>query len=211
MEKKCFFISQVCDFFLEKTNLPENTLLYLNQGYLSYKENKKIYYTNIFIIGQITPLLNQPENLEEYKPQENKVKILRSKYDNVAGQFLGLEYYLAYLTVRGDFYEQFFDCGYLKENSKILYSYHKIKVPNSFSAAIFNRITPIPQNGQTHSNNSSAAGELFEFGHFVNLAFKGLTGIGFSMSLEYLQKLIVQMFSFSCLQPSIELRTKINI
>ena len=33
----------------------------------------------------------------------------------------------------------------------------------------------IPQNGQTHSNNSSAtADEMFAFGHFVKLAPKGL-------------------------------------
>ena len=91
-----FFSSQVCDFSLEKTNLPENTILYLNQCYLSHKDNKKIYYTDIFIIGQITPLMNQPENLEEYALQENEVKILRSKYDNLTGQFLDLEYCLAY-------------------------------------------------------------------------------------------------------------------
>ena len=134
-----FFSSQVCDFSLEKTDLPENTILYLNQCYLSHKDNKKICYTDIFIIGQITPSLNQPENLEEYTLQENEVKILRSKYDNVTGQFLGLEYCLAYLTFRGDFHGQFFDYGYSKENSKILYSYHKMKVRNSFSTTIFNR------------------------------------------------------------------------
>ena len=91
-----------------KANLPENTISYQNQGYLSYKDNKKICYTDVFIIGQITPLLNQPEKLEEYMPQENEVKILRSMYDTITGQFLGLENRLAYLTVRCDFQEQFF-------------------------------------------------------------------------------------------------------
>ena len=34
---------------------------------------------------------------------------------------------------------------------------------------------PTPQNGQTHSSNSSAfADELFDFDHFVGLALKGL-------------------------------------
>ena len=93
---------------MEKANLPENTISYQNQGYLSYKDNKKICYTDVFIIGQITPLLNQPEKLEEYMPQENEVKILRSIYDTITGQFLGLENCLAYLTVRCDFQEQFF-------------------------------------------------------------------------------------------------------
>ena len=137
--KNGFFSSQVCDFSLEKANLPESTIFYLNQVYLSYKDNKKLYYTDFFIAGQITALLNQPENLEEYTPQESEVKILRSKYDATSGNFLGLENCLAYLTVHGDFQEQFFDYGYSKENSKILYSTHKMKVPNSFSTTIFNR------------------------------------------------------------------------
>ena len=119
--------------------MPENAILYLNQGYLSYKDDKKIYYTDIFIIGQIVPLLNQPENLDEHTPKENEVKIVRAKYNTVTGQFLGLENCLAYLTARGDFQEQFFDYGYSKDNSKILYSTHKMKVPNSFSSTIFNR------------------------------------------------------------------------
>ena len=46
---------------------------------------------------------------------------------------------MAYLTVLGDYHEVFFDYGYSKENSKILYSTHKMKVPNSFSTTIFNR------------------------------------------------------------------------
>ena len=93
---------------------------YVNQGYLSYKDNKKIYYTDIFIAGQIVPLLNQPEKLDEYELKENEVKILRAKYDTTTAQFLGLENCLAYVTVRGDFQEQFFDYGYSKDNSKIL-------------------------------------------------------------------------------------------
>ena len=129
----------MCDSLLEKAYLPENTIFFLNQGYLSYKDNKRIYYVDIFTTGQITPLLNQPEKLDEYEPQEDEVKILRSKYDVNTGRFLGLEYCLAYLSNRGDFKEQLFYYGYSKENSKILYSTHKMKVPNSFSTTIFNR------------------------------------------------------------------------
>ena len=58
---------------------------YLNQSYLSYEDNKKIYYTDIFLIEQIVPLLNQPENLDKYTPKENEVKILRAKYNTVTG------------------------------------------------------------------------------------------------------------------------------
>ena len=119
-KKKGFFSSQFFDFSLEKGNLPENTIFYLNQGYLSYKDNKKIYYFDLYIVGQIIPLLNQPDNLQEYTPQENKIKILRPKYNTVTS----LENCLAYLTVGGDFHQQFFDYGHSKENSKILYSTH---------------------------------------------------------------------------------------
>ena len=62
MEKKNgFFSSQVCDFSLEKANLPENTIFNVNQGYLSYKDIKKIYYTDIFttqislLLGKLCP------------------------------------------------------------------------------------------------------------------------------------------------------------
>ena len=58
MEKNGFFNLQLCIFSLEKPNLPENTIFYINQGYLSYKDNKKVYYNDVFIIGQITPLQN---------------------------------------------------------------------------------------------------------------------------------------------------------
>ena len=139
MEKNGFFNLQLCIFSLEKPNLPENTIFYINQGYLSYKDNKKVYYNDVFIIGQITPLQNQPENIDEYVPEENEVKIWRPKNDAKTGIFLGIEYCLAYLTVRNDLYEQFFDYGYSKENSKILYSTHKMKILSSFSTTLFSR------------------------------------------------------------------------
>ena len=103
MEKKGFFSSQVCDVSLEKANLPENTTFYL-----SYKGNNKIYYEDIFIVGQIVPLLKQPEKLDEYEPKENEVKIICAIYDTVSGPFLGLENCLGYLTVRVDGQENFF-------------------------------------------------------------------------------------------------------
>ena len=43
-----FFSLPVCNFSLEKTNLPENTSFYINQGCLSYKDNKKFYYKMSF-------------------------------------------------------------------------------------------------------------------------------------------------------------------
>lgn len=119
--------------------MPESNSFDINQGYLSYKDNKKIYYNDIFIIGQITPLLNQPENINEYSPKMNEVKILRAKYNPTTGKCLGLDYCLAHLTFRNNPLDQFFDYGYSKENNKISCSTQKIKIPSSFSTTVFSR------------------------------------------------------------------------
>ena len=115
-----YFKQQACDFSVEKAKMPEMTALYVNQTYLSYKDNKKIYYCGVFIVGQVTLMLNPPEDLKNYIPKENEAKIVRPKYDVVSGQFLGLVETLGYLTVRGDERGCFFDYGYSNENSKIL-------------------------------------------------------------------------------------------
>ena len=64
---------------------------------------------------------------------------MRAKYSATMVNFLGLEYCIAYLTVWNDPQEQFFDYGYSKENNKILYSTHKMKIPSSFSTTVFSR------------------------------------------------------------------------
>lgn len=138
-QKKWYFRSQVCDFSLEKGNLPELTIFYVSQGYLSYKDNKKIYYCATYIIGQVLPMLNPPESLKNYELKSNEARIIRPKYDHVSGQFLGLVDTLGYLTVRGSEAEYFFDYGFNKENRKVLYSTHKTKVLSTFSSTIFNR------------------------------------------------------------------------
>ena len=38
-----FFDARKSDFNVEKVNVPENMLFYLNQSYLTVKKNKKIY------------------------------------------------------------------------------------------------------------------------------------------------------------------------
>ena len=118
--------------------MPEMTIFYVNQASLNYKDNKKIY-CSMHIVGQVVPMLNPPEDLENYVPKNNEAKIIRPKYDPVSGQFLGLVQTLDYLTVRGDDQECFFDYGFSKESSKVVYSTRKMKISNSFSSTIFNR------------------------------------------------------------------------
>ena len=85
------------------------------------------------------PLLNAPEDLQNYQLKTDEVKLIKPKYDPVSAQFLGLIQTLGYLTVCGDEQEYFFDYGFNKENSKILCSTHKMKITNSFTITIFNR------------------------------------------------------------------------
>lgn len=83
------------------------------------------------------PLSQQPKEIESYVLNDNEVKILRPRYDPISGEFLGIEYCVALVTVRNDPEEQFFDYGYNKENSKVLYSTRKLKVPSSYKTTIF--------------------------------------------------------------------------
>ena len=71
--------------------------------------------------------------------KEDEVKILRSRYNPVSGNFLGIEYCVGTITVRNDPQEQFFDYGYNKDNAKVLYCTQKLKMPNSFKMTIFSQ------------------------------------------------------------------------
>ena len=55
-----YFQQQLCDFNMDKENYPENSKIYLNQGYLTVKDNKKIYYRDFYIIGQVKECVNPP-------------------------------------------------------------------------------------------------------------------------------------------------------
>ena len=138
-KKYSYFKQQPCDFSTEKANLPENIIFYINQAYQSYKDNEKVYYVDYYLLRQVSQCLNPPEDLKNYECQPNEVKFYKPKYDTVTGKFLGLYETLGYLTVRADEQECFFDYGYSEDNSKVLYSHHKMKIPNSFSGTMFNR------------------------------------------------------------------------
>ena len=119
--------------------MPKMTVFYINQASLNYKDNKKIYYYDVHIVGQVIPMLNASEDIKNFVPLANEAKIVRLKYDVVTGEFLGLVETLGYLIVCGGERECFFDYGYNKQNINILYSTQKIKIPNSFLPTIFNR------------------------------------------------------------------------
>ena len=58
------FGTESCDFSIEKANLPENTIFYINQAYQSFKDSKKVYYTDVFILAQICRLHNKQKILK---------------------------------------------------------------------------------------------------------------------------------------------------
>ena len=132
-----FFADECCDFSLEKVNMPENALFYVNQGYQFYKDGKKCYYNDIYIVVQIMPSAHQPKDIESCDYKDDEVKILRARYNPANAKFLGIENCVALITAKNDPEEQFFDYGYVKANSKMVYSTKKSKIPSSFKATAF--------------------------------------------------------------------------
>ena len=47
-----YFKRQPRDFHLDKENYPENSILFINQRYLTIKDDKKLYYADYYNPGQ---------------------------------------------------------------------------------------------------------------------------------------------------------------
>ena len=94
------FKQQPCDFHVIKENCLENSILYINQGYLKIKEKKKFYYADHYILGHINECINPPEDLHNYVCKEREIKMYRPRHDPVTGQFLGLYESLGFIVVR---------------------------------------------------------------------------------------------------------------
>ena len=150
-----FFDSGKSYYSMEKVNYPENTILYLNQAYLTVKENKTIYYRDFFVLGQIVEAANPPEDIATYVLKENKVKMIRPKSNAETGEFLGLYETVRFMVVRGSPDEVFFNYGYNKDKSKVLYLDYRRRIPNSFSGTIFNRHRAMIETGEIDSDFSN--------------------------------------------------------
>ena len=88
---------------LEKKNIPENTLFYINQSFLSTVKNGDIAMCNHnFILGQLIVPANQPSDINAYECKENEVKLWCCIYDLTTGEFQGVREQLAYINLRGD-------------------------------------------------------------------------------------------------------------
>ena len=118
------------------------------------KKNKKIYYGDSFILGQIVESSNTPHDISCYTLKENEVKMIRPQYDPETGEFKGLYETIGCLIVRGLPEEVFCNYGYDHQKSKVLYSHYKWRILNSFSGTIFNCHKEMIESGEAEGECS---------------------------------------------------------
>ena len=141
---------------LEKVNMPENCLYYVNQAFLSTVKNGDIaMYVQNFIIGQLIFAANQPKDISTYKCLPNEVKLLSCVYDLESGEFKGVRQQLAYIILRGDEQEIFLGCGFDKSKSKVLFSYLKQQIPDAFISTSFKKHFNEIMNEKRNEDSSS--------------------------------------------------------
>ena len=119
-----FFDGHRSDLTTPKANFYENTLLYINQGSVSFiKGGGQAIYLEFVVCVQLMPVGN-PDltiNLETHVFKENKALLYVPIYNNATGLYGGLTKKLAHITLRGDDSERFYSYGYSKEKSTLLY------------------------------------------------------------------------------------------
>ena len=110
-----YFDARKSDCSMVKVNFPDNMLLYINQAFLIVKKNKKIFYCDYYVLGHIVETSDTPQDISSYTLKENKVKMVRPRYDSETGEFKGLYKTVGFLIVRGSPEELFFNYGFDKE------------------------------------------------------------------------------------------------
>ena len=154
-EKNGFFESVMAQLNLDKVNIPENCLFYVNQGFLSTVKSGEIaMYLHNFIIGQLIVAADQPKDIANYTCLKNEVKLLCCMYDMQTGNFKGIREQLAFIVLRGDADEIFFSYGFDKVKSKLLYSFSKQQIPNAFVSVAFKNHFNQIMNKKTESSSS---------------------------------------------------------
>ena len=135
------------DFVLHKKDFPENSLIYLNQAYIS----SKVVYCDYVLLGQLL-ILKNPESKEPIN--SSYVKLYSPSYDREQGRFLGIKETLAYIMIRGYEDESFYTYGFDPKKSSILYCYSKQLMPNIFKGTAFNchNLLSVAESKPTSSN-----------------------------------------------------------
>ena len=69
-----FFGDQRTDLTINKANFPGNTLAYVNNGSISaVRRGQTAIYLDYVILAQILPVINFPDNLDNYQYEDNEV------------------------------------------------------------------------------------------------------------------------------------------
>ena len=138
-EQNGFLGEEKSDFELSKRNYPEISSLYLNQAYLTVQKGEDKVYSDHVILGQISAAANSPDDMKTYECAENEVKLVAPFYNEQTGEVLGLRKSLGFINLRGDEEDAFFNYGFSKNKSKVLYAAQKMVTPKVFSGTVFKR------------------------------------------------------------------------
>ena len=149
------FSDERADFNLEKRNFPENTLCYIDQGYIfTVNESELAIYNHVFM----TVTLNQPKDTETCKTYETK--LISSLHYQTTDEFLGLSKKLAYIVLHGDDMECFFSYGFNEKKSKLLYPAPKDRILIAVISTYFEKHFHEILNERQHNKEFSS---LFDF------------------------------------------------
>ena len=120
------------------------------------KNGEIAVYNHNFILGQLIVATNQPSDINAYKCKENEVKLWCCIYDLATGEFQAVRDQLACIGLRGDKEEVFFSYGFDSVKSKVLYSYSKNKIPDSFFSTAFKKHYSEIRNEKKDNEDSSS-------------------------------------------------------
>ena len=123
-----FFEDTKPELNLEKKNILDNSLFYINQSYISTVKNDDLaMYNHNFIISQLTVAANQPPEINQYVCKDNDFKLYTCMYDLQSAEILGLRCEVAFIVLRGDETELFLSYGFDTKKAYVLYSSSKQK------------------------------------------------------------------------------------
>ena len=96
-----FFGDQKTNLTIIKANFPENPLVYVNNGSIfAVKGGKTAVYLGYVILVQILPVMNSPDNLDNYQYKDNEVLLYVPLYNTQNGLYRGIKKSLAYIVLR---------------------------------------------------------------------------------------------------------------
>ena len=128
------------DLAIFKPNFPENNFFYPNQDTIfTMKTGDYVIYLDYVVIGQLIPVNNLPEDLDDYELKPNEAFIYLLWYNTENSFFQCIKKWLAYIMISGNSNEIFYSYGFDEEKSKILYLTHKLPLPNIFQRTAFKK------------------------------------------------------------------------